>query len=1432
MLSQHRLLVGLFGALIFFAALLQPAAAAPPQGMGWTVIDRYGGDANGDGRIDDPTPLMPEGVNAFPVRVLPSVAVCEELERATWRVDGKPADPWLEPGEHCGAVVEVRGKGEHRVKVLARNRAEVARVTVDDKLIVALGDSVASGEGNPAASKPRWLDAGCHRSAEAGFEQAARLLGEVDRRRSITFVSLACSGAEIKEGLLESYDGVGSGSKPYSPQVDRLRRIAEIRGRRAGEPEVDAVLLSVGANDLHFSEVVVRCANLDDCRKPAKGPLEARLKALGPRYDELGEALGEKAPGAPVLIGEYFDPTHDEDGDPCKNGPGAAGETEVKWAYKQVLRPLNAEVLTAAHRNHWQYLEGIAADFAHHGYCVRKSKRWVRTFPEAVKMLNPLGTLHPNEAGHRAIARRVAEPLAELLDFRAPAPPPSAEEDEELVDLGSPSGVFVFWLLLGHLGFWLALSLALLSLLVGLPVLAVRALLLLRATWPEDPVEGERAAPDLEGLQLSAGRLLLLAVGVAVLFGVLLLLAGLAGRAILWLRFWSSHLPADQALNGVSGSELVSTGAVALAIFVSLGLVAAAFAWLLDAKGRGIRTTRRGLVAIGLAEAVAAIWIGEFRGDQGLWIFLGLLAAALLLHYLVERVLEGRAILEERRKGEGNSARPTAQVVWAGVKRYAGALAASGEPWLLRLYRAVPFLFLALALWLSAWTDGADRALVWVPYVIAAMLFAAPGGIAAPGVSWRRPVVRSLLVPRIALAVTGVALVIILLARDELWLAAVALTAVLLGLLCLAAASASGNRFAPYGIAVLVSVPLFAGAAAFLHGLDSPELQPVAVLLDGGEVVCGAYVGESDERLWIGHPVLDERADVHRPRRGSIAPLDADAIVAREVGPLEPIDLVEPRALELRDKLLDDHDGGDRDPGKRAPSCMPSPQMKESMAEAEDPKDPGIVWRRNLAERYQPELVIDRHDRFWPVHVKSLFAIRDRRATVCRRVAGGGEGCLRLGTPGEFPWGSGAGEYLEYPAADNDVDEQHDQMVAALGTADPDATAAEYYLVHREPGGPISIQYWFFYPFNYQPAGDHLDPGGFHEGDFEGVGVLLSARTEEPRYVWMNRHNAEGRAFPWDDEALSRPDGHPRVFVARGSHATYENCEGQIRPSPVKGLIDDRPTCNSDRQLYLQPEATPLIDLSHVGWACWRGLFGHRDDDLGIYERIPNLINDAPKSPLWQQKFGGEETEPCRGVADPGGREGLGEEVVEESTTVPAQLRNGASPLENAINDCSDWEHPATTGTYMVVCGEKALDAYVKTGLEDPGPGIAIEAAGSGAKAPPLPSVPAVRRNRSGIYLDDWRISVPKLKGKKPIVTSIYASCPNGERIVAAHFEKVRLESEQELTIRDQGPGGTWILVDADGAPVDDAVPFKTKAKDGVLVSNGPAPGKYLPCER
>jgi len=436
MLRRYRSLVVFLGALALLAAQAPATVAAPaPTGMGWTVIDRYGGDANGDGLIDEPTELRPAGVNTFAVRVLPSAAVCAELERATWRVDGESAEPKeIETGADCSAVLWVEGEGEHTIKVLARNRAEVARVEVEDKLIVALGDSVASGEGNPEGNGPdRWLDAPCHRSAAAGFQQAANQLGKVDRRRSITFVSLACSGARIDKGLLGSYVGIepAPGKASYLAQVDRLGKI-DRRRQADGGPGVDAVLLSVGANDVNFGALARFCMLVRDCpsrrfdpehplrEAPASFPTAAEveraaLRRLQAGYDRLAVRLARTVAPARTIVVEYFDPLRDANGDVCLHALPGLDLTEAQWAERQVLAPLDAALATAAARHGWQVVGGVATAFRRHGICAGRAAWVADPLHSLAAELALVGTLHPNRAGHVATATLIAPVLAATL---------------------------------------------------------------------------------------------------------------------------------------------------------------------------------------------------------------------------------------------------------------------------------------------------------------------------------------------------------------------------------------------------------------------------------------------------------------------------------------------------------------------------------------------------------------------------------------------------------------------------------------------------------------------------------------------------------------------------------------------------------------------------------------------------------------------------------------------------------------------------------------------------------------------------------------------------------------------------------------------------------------------------------------------------------
>src|SRR3954465_2330206 len=132
------------------------------------------------------------------------------------------------------------------------------RIDAPDYVVASIGDSVASGEGNPDVSPRGWLERRCHRSLRSGAALAARAVELGDRHSVVTLVPLACSGATVGEGLLAPYDGVepnrAKGALP--PQVDQLRAI---------DRDVDALLISVGANDVNFGPFTRFCVFVANC---------------------------------------------------------------------------------------------------------------------------------------------------------------------------------------------------------------------------------------------------------------------------------------------------------------------------------------------------------------------------------------------------------------------------------------------------------------------------------------------------------------------------------------------------------------------------------------------------------------------------------------------------------------------------------------------------------------------------------------------------------------------------------------------------------------------------------------------------------------------------------------------------------------------------------------------------------------------------------------------------------------------------------------------------------------------------------------------------------------------------------------------------------------------------------------------------------------
>lgn len=135
-----------------------------------------------------------------------------------------------------------------------------------------------------------------------------------------------------------------------------------------------------------------------------------------------------------------------------------------------------------------------------------------------------------------------------------------------------------------------------------------------------------------------------------------------------------------------------------------------------------------------------------------------------------------------------------------------------------------------------------------------------------------------------------------------------------------------------------------------------------------------------------------------------------------------------------------------------------------------------------------------------------------------------------------------------------------------------------------EDGGRTWLQYWLFYYDNPK----HLLGFGRHEGDWELVQVGLGA-DGTPEVVTCCQHDS---AEPRDWADVEQRDGHPVIYVAPLSHASY--FEARTHPYVI-GI--DHPFGDG-------PEALP--DLEEFGpWVEWPGRWGASRGRIGRSPRGP-----------------------------------------------------------------------------------------------------------------------------------------------------------------------------------------------------------------------------------
>ena len=186
-----------------------------------------------------------------------------------------------------------------------------AAIEVRDIFIAGLGDSIASGEGNPdravaladegfcfrsylgaannqyyrpsragykggrACEAPDflqvwqrqsalWFNSACHRSLYSYQTRTALALAVRYSHIAVTYLPLACTGATIADGLFGAQrareclpnKSATTCSGTVNAQLPELREALAAAKRRQPDRKLDLVLLSIGANDINFSGLV------------------------------------------------------------------------------------------------------------------------------------------------------------------------------------------------------------------------------------------------------------------------------------------------------------------------------------------------------------------------------------------------------------------------------------------------------------------------------------------------------------------------------------------------------------------------------------------------------------------------------------------------------------------------------------------------------------------------------------------------------------------------------------------------------------------------------------------------------------------------------------------------------------------------------------------------------------------------------------------------------------------------------------------------------------------------------------------------------------------------------------------------------------------------------------------------------------------------
>jgi lysophospholipase L1-like esterase len=254
---------------------------------------------------------------------------------------------------------------------------------------VSLGDSYTSG---PLIPDQTGSPAGCLRSSHNYPSLVAAATG------ATSFTDVSCAGADTTD--MTNPQPVTLGTNP--PQDDALSAATTL------------VTLQIGGNDINFSSIIEKCAELSltnpfgsPCKKHytsgGTDQLRAAVNATAPKVAADLQGIHADAPSARVLVVGY-PAILPNTGNGCwPVVPVAYGDVPY---LRGVEKELNAMLTAVAAANGASYVNTYTASIGHDA-CQSPGTKWV----EGLVPTSPAAPFHPNARGERGMARQVLRVL-------------------------------------------------------------------------------------------------------------------------------------------------------------------------------------------------------------------------------------------------------------------------------------------------------------------------------------------------------------------------------------------------------------------------------------------------------------------------------------------------------------------------------------------------------------------------------------------------------------------------------------------------------------------------------------------------------------------------------------------------------------------------------------------------------------------------------------------------------------------------------------------------------------------------------------------------------------------------------------------------------------------------------------------------------------